>query len=178
MFFFSFVRLHQLQRQRKGVARGLLAHGGAVAGEVACFSAGVAVGAAPAKADGAHRLHGAAGGTLCKGGSYRSTADTVRPGWRDEVPLYTAQGPSRPADLGLRLVLAGLNIPNAQRLQTLKEENRHPQQQPAPLRKAEGPLHLQKDIPPLEALDAIAAIALDGLVDQGALFRRFDLPMA
>lgn len=106
-----------------------------------------------------HRLHGAAGGTLCKGGSYRSTADTVRPGWRDEVPLYTAQGPSRPADLGLRLVLAGLNIPNAQRLQTLKEENRHPQQQPAPLRKAEGPLHLQKDIPPLEALDAIAATA-------------------
>lgn len=107
-----------------------------------------------------HRLHGAAGGILCKGGSYSSTEDFVRPGWRDEVPLFTSQGPSRPADLGIRLVLAGLNIPNAQRLQSLKAENRQPQQNvtpPPPTPQKETALRLDAHASPLEALDAIAA---------------------
>ncbi len=52
--------LHAAQRQREGVAHGLLAHGGAVAGEVARFSAFRAIGTAPAKADGADGLGSAA----------------------------------------------------------------------------------------------------------------------
>ena len=109
-----------------------------------------------------HRLHGAAGGILCKGGSYGSTEDTVLPGWRDEVPLYTAQGPSRPADLGIRIVLAGLNIPNAQRLQTLREENRGSHQQNSPVADSKPQsekkiLRLNENMPPLEALDAVAS---------------------
>ncbi|MDD6180458.1 MAG: SUMF1/EgtB/PvdO family nonheme iron enzyme [Desulfovibrionaceae bacterium] len=69
------------------------------------------------------RLHGAAGGILCKGGSFRSDARGVLPGWRDEVPPYTSEGESRPSDLGFRVALAGLNIPSAQRLHTLLQEN-------------------------------------------------------
>jgi len=69
------------------------------------------------------RLHGAAGGVLTKGGSYRGDVDAVMPGSRDEVPFYTAQGPSRPTDLGLRVALAGLNIPSAQRLSELRKES-------------------------------------------------------
>ncbi|MBQ7585088.1 MAG: SUMF1/EgtB/PvdO family nonheme iron enzyme [Desulfovibrionaceae bacterium] len=62
------------------------------------------------------RLHGASGGLLCKGGSFRSEGQGVLPGWRDEVPLYTSSGEYRAKDLGFRLVLAGLNIPSANRL--------------------------------------------------------------
>lgn len=68
------------------------------------------------------RLHGAAGGILTKGGSFRSFDESIMPGARDEVPLYTATGPSSSPDLGLRVVLAGLNIPNAQRLTELRKE--------------------------------------------------------
>lgn len=68
------------------------------------------------------RLHGAAGGILTKGGSFRSQADAVMPGWRDEMPLYTANGPSKSADTGFRIVLAALNIPSAKRLDELRIE--------------------------------------------------------
>ncbi len=65
------------------------------------------------------RLHGAAGGILCKGGSFRSNAQGVLPGWRDELPQYTSKGENRPADLGFRVALAGLNVPSSQRLDML-----------------------------------------------------------
>ncbi len=68
------------------------------------------------------RLHGAAGGVLCKGGSFRSDEQGVLPGWRDEVPQYTSGGESRPTDLGFRLVLSGLNVPSGKRLETLVAE--------------------------------------------------------
>ncbi|MDE7242233.1 SUMF1/EgtB/PvdO family nonheme iron enzyme [Desulfovibrio sp.] len=97
-----------------------------------------------------HRLHGAAGGVLVKGGSFRSDEAGVAPGRRDEVPLYTAQGPSRPEDLGLRLVLSGINIPNAERLETLRKEERAPAQKPGTV---------QAGRTPLEAVEALSAAA-------------------
>lgn len=97
------------------------------------------------------RLHGAAGGILTKGGSFRNPDDAALPGWRDEIPLYTAAGISRPTDVGMRVVLAGLNIPNAQRLEKLRSEvgsqNVKPRQ----------PESLGST--PLEAVDALAAHA-------------------
>ncbi|MDE7372127.1 MAG: formylglycine-generating enzyme family protein, partial [Desulfovibrio sp.] len=97
-----------------------------------------------------HRLHGAAGGVLVKGGGFRSDEAGVAPGRRDEVPLYTASGPSRPEDLGLRLVLSGINIPNAERLETLRKEERAP----APMPEAVKPGRT-----PLEAVEALTATA-------------------
>lgn len=70
------------------------------------------------------RLHGASGGVLCKGGSFRSDARGVLPGWRDEIPQYTSEGENRPADLGFRVALAGLNVPSGQRLNELVQEYR------------------------------------------------------
>lgn len=98
------------------------------------------------------RLHGAAGGILTKGGSFRSQEDAVMPGWRDELPLYTRTGPSRQADLGMRIVLSGLNIPSAERLAALRQQAGAPKTQP------------EKEISiagasPLEALEAITAAA-------------------
>lgn len=96
------------------------------------------------------RLHGAAGGILVKGGGFRSDAAGVAPGRRDEVPLYTASGPSRPEDLGMRVVLSGINIPNAERLELLRREERAPVPAPAAARAGRTPL---------EAVEALAAAA-------------------
>lgn len=72
------------------------------------------------------RLHGAAGGILTKGGSYQSYSEGVMPGARDELPLYTANGPGRQRNVGLRIVLAALNIPTAQKLSALRKEASNP----------------------------------------------------
>ena len=69
------------------------------------------------------RLHGAAGGTVIKGGGFRSRAGEVLPGWRDEAPLYTATGELRPGDLGFRVALSGLNVPSGQRMLALTRES-------------------------------------------------------
>lgn len=97
-----------------------------------------------------HRLHGAAGGILVKGGSFRSDEAGVAPGRRDEVPLYTTSGPSRPEDLGMRVVLSGINIPNAERLETLRREERAPAAQSGTTSPGRTPL---------EAVEALAATA-------------------
>ena len=96
---------------------------------------------------------------LVKGGGFRSDEAGVAPGRRDEVPLYTASGPSRPEDLGLRLVLSGINIPTAERLETLRKEERAPLATPAAVTPGRTPLEA------VEALTA-AAPALKPQLDQ------------
>ena len=97
------------------------------------------------------RLHGASGGILSKGGSYLGGEESVIPGWRDEVPLFTANGPARPSDLGIRLVLSGLNVPNAQRLAELRKEDCSGQQN---IPKA---VSIKEQNDPLEAIEMLAA---------------------
>lgn len=70
------------------------------------------------------RLHGSAGGFLSKGGGFRSDESEVMPGARQEHPLYTAAGAYGASDLGLRLVLAGLNIPDGGRRDLLLKEQK------------------------------------------------------
>lgn len=123
------------------------------------------------------RLHGAAGGILTKGGSFRSQKEESLPGYRDEIPVYSPAGANKRSDLGFRVVLSAVNIPNAQRLEKLrKEANR----QISPARsKIEGNT-------PAEMLGAMIASAegqqkadlerLRGLVqDQEAAFASQDL---
>lgn len=101
------------------------------------------------------RLHGAAGGIIAKGGGYKSTSEAeVAPGARDEVPLYTAGGPSKPGDLGFRICLAAVNIPNDQRMQTLRDEARTVSTR---IQDSSGALDLRDD--PIQAIDAISARA-------------------
>lgn len=116
------------------------------------------------------RLHGAAGGILAKGGSFRSEEDAVAPGWRDEVPLYTAKGPGRSSDIGLRLVLAGLNIPNAQRLDLLRNEEKRIVAAPEKNVKAPA-VDITKTSTPLEALDVIIATADENMKSSLARLR-------
>ena len=90
------------------------------------------------RADGSlfRRLHGAAGGIVCKGGSFRSDNTGILPGNRDEVPLYTSKGEQHLDDLGFRIVLSGINVPDAARLKALvteeAERSKHTQQEKKP----------------------------------------------
>lgn len=96
------------------------------------------------------RLHGAAGGILAKGGSFHSEEYGVLPGGRDEMPLFTLKGPAMAADLGFRLALGSLNIPDADRLRELRAEEDRSSSQLA--REEEKSLNFST---PLEAVDAL-----------------------
>ena len=71
------------------------------------------------------RLHGSAGGFLRKGGGFSSGDGEVKPGRREEVAFYTAKEATHARDLGLRLVLSGIDTPDGGRLQTLQTEWQH-----------------------------------------------------
>lgn len=117
-----------------------------------------------------HRLHGASGGILCKGGSFRGNEREVLPGRRDEVPLYTASGESRPSDLGLRVALSGLNVPSGQRLQALIQANAGgpvpaaTPAEPQPAGEVEG-FKVNPKADPVSELKRLAAVAPPELQD-------------
>jgi formylglycine-generating enzyme required for sulfatase activity len=58
------------------------------------------------------RLHGAAGGFLVKGGSYRKRISEIMPGRREEMPYFLKEGAFRSTDLGFRVVLSGIVNPH------------------------------------------------------------------
>jgi len=58
------------------------------------------------------RLHGAAGGFLVKGGSYRKRISEILPGRREEMPFFLRGGVFRSTDLGFRVVLSGIVNPH------------------------------------------------------------------
>lgn len=68
------------------------------------------------------RLHGSGGGFVRKGGSFRSDRAEIMPGRREEVPFFTRRGPAAASDLGLRLVLSGINTPGGGRSEALLAE--------------------------------------------------------
>jgi hypothetical protein len=57
------------------------------------------------------RLHGAVGGFIIKGGSYRRGKAEIMPGRREEQPFFLADGAFRSSDVGLRLVLSAILTP-------------------------------------------------------------------
>jgi hypothetical protein len=55
-----------------------------------------------------YRLHGAAGGFVIKGGSFRKSHFEIMPGRREEQPYFLGDGAFRSADIGFRVVLSGI----------------------------------------------------------------------
>jgi hypothetical protein len=68
-----------------------------------------------------NRLHGAAGGIVIKGGSFRKTKVEIMPGRREEVPFFLRDGAFRSTDLGFRVILSGIVTP-ADREEALARE--------------------------------------------------------
>jgi hypothetical protein len=67
------------------------------------------------------RLHGATGGFIVKGGSYRNRRAQIMPGRREEMPFFLEDGAFRRRDLGFRVVLSAIVTPR-DRYETLDEE--------------------------------------------------------
>ena len=67
------------------------------------------------------RLHGAAGGFIIKGGSFRKSRNEIMPGRREEQPYFLDDGAFRSADVGFRIVLSGILTP-ADRQERLDRE--------------------------------------------------------
>ena len=61
------------------------------------------------------RLHGASGGFIIKGGSFRKGRFEVMPGRREEQPFFLGDGAFRSTDVGFRLVLSGILTPEDRR---------------------------------------------------------------
>lgn len=57
------------------------------------------------------RLHGATGGFIAKGGSYRKRLAEIMPGRREEIPFFLDNGAYRATDLGFRVVLSAIVTP-------------------------------------------------------------------
>ena len=57
------------------------------------------------------RLHGAIGGFVIKGGSYRKGRSEIMPGRREEMPFYLETGEFFSSDLGFRVVLSAILTP-------------------------------------------------------------------
>ena len=55
-----------------------------------------------------YRLHGAAGGFVIKGGSFRKGLFEIMPGRREEQPFFLDDGAFRSTDIGFRVVLSGI----------------------------------------------------------------------
>lgn len=68
------------------------------------------------------RLHGSAGGFVRKGGGYTAGDAEILPGHREEVAHMNSRGPVTSRDLGLRLVLSGINTPGGPRSDELRAE--------------------------------------------------------
>lgn len=99
------------------------------------------------------RLHGASGGILTKGGSFRSAENQILPGSRDEMPLYSVNGPVKQSDVGLRLVLAGINMAGSDRLKTLISQEKEPSLLGDDNR---SKVELNAQMTPAQALEAMA----------------------
>ncbi|MDR1396033.1 MAG: formylglycine-generating enzyme family protein, partial [Deltaproteobacteria bacterium] len=68
------------------------------------------------------RLHGAAGGVVRKGGSFRSDPSEILPGRRQEAALFYRNGPTSSNDLGFRLSLSAVAAPGGSRFSQLAQE--------------------------------------------------------
>jgi hypothetical protein len=67
------------------------------------------------------RLHGATGGFIAKGGSYRKRLAEIMPGRREEIPFFLDNGAYRATDLGFRVVLSAI-VTSRNRFDMLDQE--------------------------------------------------------
>jgi hypothetical protein len=68
------------------------------------------------------RLHGATGGFVRKGGSFRSGSADIQPGRRFEVAHFYRTGPTVANDLGFRLTVSAVAAPGGARFKQLSKE--------------------------------------------------------
>ena len=112
------------------------------------------------------RLHGATGGFIAKGGSYRKRLAEIMPGRREEIPFFLDSGAYHATDLGFRVVLSAI-VTARTRFETLNHEWRAqaPKMTPALETAPESPSIMEPDADPSTTAPASALTTI-----QSALF--------
>ncbi|NBC33423.1 MAG: SUMF1/EgtB/PvdO family nonheme iron enzyme [Alphaproteobacteria bacterium] len=68
------------------------------------------------------RLHGQPGGTLIKGGSFRTPRHAIRSAFRRELPPFVDGAPNRPDDVGFRLAIGAPALTSLGRVNQIRRE--------------------------------------------------------
>jgi len=121
------------------------------------------------------RLHGAAGGFIIKGGSFRKSLVEIMPGRREEQPFFLGDGAFRSSDVGFRVVLSGILTPQ-DRKERLTQEwanldvQQNSGQDPAKFSASKIEMDQSKD--PLAEIERFVTMSADETEKKNLLFLR------
>jgi formylglycine-generating enzyme required for sulfatase activity len=121
------------------------------------------------------RLHGAAGGFIIKGGSFRKSLVEIMPGRREEQPFFLGDGAFRSSDVGFRVALSGILTPQ-DRKERLDQEwtNLGVQQNSgqASAKFSASKIEIDQSKDPVAEIDRFVAMSTDETGKKNLLFLR------
>jgi formylglycine-generating enzyme required for sulfatase activity len=120
------------------------------------------------------RLHGAAGGFIIKGGSFRKSLDEIMPGRREEQPFFLGDGAFRSSDVGFRVVLSGILTPQ-DRKERLNQEWANLIQQnsgQASAKFSASKIEIDQSKDPVAEIERFVAMSADETEKKNLLFLR------
>jgi hypothetical protein len=121
------------------------------------------------------RLHGAAGGFIIKGGSFRKSLVEIMPGRREEQPFFLGDGAFRSSDVGFRVALSGILTPR-DRQERLDQEwanlGVHQNSGQASAKFSVSKIELDQSKDPIAEIDRFVAMSADETEKKNFLFLR------
>jgi formylglycine-generating enzyme required for sulfatase activity len=121
------------------------------------------------------RLHGASGGFIIKGGSFRKGRFEIMPGRREEQPFFLGDGAFHSSDVGLRVVLSGI-LTAEDRIASLDQEwallGRQQSSGQEKTKSAETNIEMDQSKDPIAEIDRLLAISADETEKKNLLFLR------
>ena len=124
------------------------------------------------------RLHGAAGGFIIKGGSFRKSLVEIMPGRREEQPFFLGDGAFRSSDIGFRLVLSGILTPQNRKEQLDQEWADLSAQQnsgQASAKFSASKIEIDQSKDPIAEIERLVAMSADETEKKNLLFLREEL---
>jgi hypothetical protein len=121
------------------------------------------------------RLHGATGGFIIKGGSFRKGRFEIMPGRREEQPFFLGDGAFHSSDVGVRVVLSGI-LTAADRKEGLAQEwallGRQQFSAQGTPKSPESNIEMDQSKDPVSEIDRLLALAGNETEKKNLLFIR------
>ncbi len=121
------------------------------------------------------RLHGAAGGFIIKGGSFRKSLVEIMPGRREEQPFFLGDGAFRSSDVGFRVALSGILTPQDRKERLDQEWASLSVQQNsgrAPAKFSAPKIEIDQSKDPIAEIERFVAMSADETEKKNLLFLR------
>ena len=121
------------------------------------------------------RLHGAAGGFIIKGGSFRKSLVEIMPGRREEQPFFLGDGAFRSSDVGFRVALSGILTPQERKERLdLEWADLGVQQNSgqAPVKFSAPKIEIDQSKDPIAEIERFVAMSADETEKKNLLFLR------